>query len=237
MRHYWLKIALGALAIFVVGMVGVTLVRRGVVHVKRIANSTDPIECPVAFVPFKLNGERLGTINRVVLRRSAPKEISGADLGVSIPDSVGLERLTGCILVAERIDKIDERSTFRCSEPADTGGKDLVSAGVLMVTSRGRGETVPYLAVRKELAEFRDKAPHGSDEADSMEARADSIAEAVEARADSIEEAASRKADALSARHEAMADSIRSAAERQANQVRASVSRMRDSLRAQRRTR
>jgi hypothetical protein len=230
MRHYWLKIALGALAVFLVGMLGVTVVRRGMTHAKHFANSTDPIDIPIAFVPFKLNGERLGTINRIVLRRSSPKQISGADLGVSLADSVGPERLMQCIIVAERIDRINDKSTFRCADAVDTAGKELVGAGVLRVTAHGRSETIPYLAVRKELEDFRDHSPGGSSLADSLESRADSIAELRDAQADSIEAAAEAQANALSAAQEAKADSIRAAAERRANALRASVRRLRDSL-------
>ena len=66
MRNYWLRIALGAAAIFTVGMIGVSLARQGVGHVRGVVEGSGPITLPVAFVPFKLDGRKLGTITKVI---------------------------------------------------------------------------------------------------------------------------------------------------------------------------
>ena len=76
MRNYWLRIALGALAIFTVGMIGVTLARQGVGRVRHVVEGSGPISVPLAFIPFHLNGQKLGTVSRVVLLREAPKQIA-----------------------------------------------------------------------------------------------------------------------------------------------------------------
>ncbi len=77
MRNYWLRIALGAVAIFIVGMIGVTLARQGVGRVRHVVEGSGPISVPLAFIPFHLNGQKLGTVSRVVLLR----ERAQANLG------------------------------------------------------------------------------------------------------------------------------------------------------------
>jgi hypothetical protein len=100
MRNYWLRIALGAAVIFTVGMIGITLARQGVSHVRHVVEGSGPISLPLAFIPFTLNGEKLGTVSRVVLERDAPKEISGVELEIKLRDSVIARGLEGCHLTA-----------------------------------------------------------------------------------------------------------------------------------------
>ena len=107
MRNYWLRIALGALAIFTVGMIGVTLARQGVGRVRHVVEGSGPITVPLAFIPFHLNGEKLGTVSRVVLLREAPKQISAVQLEAKVRDSAVARGLAGCRLTAnlERINR------------------------------------------------------------------------------------------------------------------------------------
>ena len=44
MRNYWLKILLGALGVFAVGMIGVTIVRSGIAKVNSVVHSPIEIE-------------------------------------------------------------------------------------------------------------------------------------------------------------------------------------------------
>src|SRR5688572_9768557 len=100
MRGYWMRIALGALAIFTVGMVGVSLARRSIGSVRQVAEGSGPITLPVLLVPFELDGQKVGTVNRVVLHREAPKRLSAVELGVKLSDSMLARGLDGCRLVA-----------------------------------------------------------------------------------------------------------------------------------------
>src|SRR5688572_12473412 len=100
MRNYWLRIALGAAAIFTVGMIGVSLARQGVGRVRGVVEGSGPITLPIAFVPFKLDGQRLGNVSKVVLLRDAPKRISSVELEIKLKDSVLARGLEGCNLAA-----------------------------------------------------------------------------------------------------------------------------------------
>ncbi len=100
MRNYWMRIALGATAIFIVGMVGVSLVRRGLGKVHGVVHGTGPISIPLAFIPFQLNGDKLGTLERVTLEREAPNHVSRVELEVKLGDSLLARGLKGCRLAA-----------------------------------------------------------------------------------------------------------------------------------------
>ena len=88
MRNYWLKILLGALAVFMVGMIGVTLARRGIAGVERVVASDQPLTIPLGLVPFELQGERLGKLDHVTLMRKSPQEVTAVELEVNLADSL-----------------------------------------------------------------------------------------------------------------------------------------------------
>jgi hypothetical protein len=221
MRNYWIRIALGALAIFVVGMVGITLVRRGVSGVTAVAEGTGPITLPVAFVPFKLDGQKLGTIHRIKIYRSAPHTVKSVNLLVRLADSVNPARMQHCILVAESFEKIDDKTTIRCAAAADTGGRDLAAIGNVSFTTGH--ERFPLLMPREAIRELTDSGPN-SEKADSLAElraqQADSIDDATEARIDSITDAAERRADSLVRAHQPKLDSIERAGRRMADSLR-----------------
>lgn len=100
MRNYWTRIALGAAAIFILGMVGVSVVRRGLGTVHGVVHGSGPISIPLAFIPFQLNGEKLGTLERVKLEREAPNRVSRVELKVKLSDSLLARGLEGCRLAA-----------------------------------------------------------------------------------------------------------------------------------------
>lgn len=100
MRNYWMRIALGAAGIFVVGMIGVSLVGHGLGKVRGVVHGSGPISIPLAFIPFQLNGDKLGTLERVTLEREAPNQVSRVELEVKLSDSLLARGLEGCRLAA-----------------------------------------------------------------------------------------------------------------------------------------
>ena len=61
MRNYWLKILLGALGIFAIGMIGVSLVRGGIAKVHSVVEGDGPITIPLGLIPFVLRGSGSAT--------------------------------------------------------------------------------------------------------------------------------------------------------------------------------
>jgi hypothetical protein len=186
MRNYWLRIIIGAVAIFAVGMVGVTLARQGMGHVRGVVEGSGPITLPVGFLPFKLDGEKLGTIESIKILRNAPKEVRSVNFVVQLADSVDPGRLAPCILVAEGFEDINDQTTVLCSNAEDTVGEDLVRVGTIKLSTTGR----PFrlFMPRGAIQEITDSDVVfvGEDSANPFVGNEDSIAQATERMTDSI---------------------------------------------------
>lgn len=224
MKLYWIKIIAGALAIFTVGMVIRAGINKGRDRIHSITETSDPITIPfpLGIMPFRLDGTRLGNVERVTLLRDSPKGISNIRVMVKLADSVSPERLKQCMLVIEDPQRINENTTFRCQ--ADTTGLALVPYGQIEI--EGLDASFPLLLTAAAVADLR------TDSADArMEADADSIANAAEAFADSMGELADSITDVNMER----ADSIREEASQRADSIREAALRMADSVRQSRR--
>src|SRR5829696_6387271 len=137
MRNYWLRILLGAVAIFSVGMVGVTLARQGIHRVRGVVEGSGPITVPVTFLPFKLDGERIGTIQHIRINRLAPKAVSSVNILVRLADSVPSSRLEPCLLIAEGFERLNAETTVTCGTPQDTVDEDLTVVGDIITVRDG----------------------------------------------------------------------------------------------------
>jgi hypothetical protein len=211
MRNYWLRIALGALAIFSVGMVARMLINRGVRGVRGVVQGTGPITLPIAFVPFKLDGEKLGTINQVKVFRSAPDKVKSVNVLVRLADSVNPNRLGDCILVAEGFERFNSQTTIRCASAADTTEEDLAEIGEISLTQGDRSFKLlmPRDAIRELTDSDADSASVGADSASqAAQRKADSIAEITAEKAESVGEAAGRRADSIVRAHRLALDSL-----------------------------
>ncbi len=231
MRNYWLKVAFGALAVFLVGMVAVSAVRRGGASVKDIVQGNGPISIPLpAMVPFNLDGTRLGSIRRLTIYRSDSKTPSGVTLTVQLPDSIASERLGHCILLADSLENIDEHTSFRCGTVSDTAGKDLRRFGSVLL--RGRSDSFPLLLPERTIRDFtnhtssrsRRATVDASDAADSVEQQADALADSIETAATDEANRLAGAGERMRASHVERADSIRSAAKHQADSIRTAAS-------------
>jgi len=197
MRNYWLRIIFGAVAIFAVGMVGVTLARQGMGKVRGVVEGSGPITLPVAFIPFKLDGEKIGTIQRIKIFRSSPNHVRSVNVRVRLADSVAAGRLDPCILVAEGFENINSQTTFLCSTAEDTAGENLAAVGEIAVSKTNR--TFRLYMPRDAIQELTDSDVVfvGEDSLGSPGHMEDSIAQAVEHRTDSILEARRPKLESL----------------------------------------
>ena len=246
MRDYWMRIVLGALAIFTLGMIGVTAVRRGLSGVREVAEGTGPITVPIAFVPFKLDGRKLGTLNKLVLYRTAPKQLSSVELEVKLADSVLARGLEGCRLAANLDESRDRRrgrrdvevgslssGVFSCLQGDDSAaqfqdfGRAVFQPGNV---------SVPLLLPRDIVNDLKEgNFDSGGNSEDSVaaltEAQAESIADAVEAQAESISSVAERHVDSIMRRNERLLDSLRTEGERRADSTRRSALRVADTAR------
>jgi hypothetical protein len=234
MRNYWPKILLGAFGIFIVGMLGVTVARKGMQKAQSVVSGSGPISIPLAFVPFNLGGNKLGTVDRVTLHRDAPKRVTGVELELNLQDSMVAQGLAGCRLAAN-LDSEKNRhgfqvhagqwgeGTFVCLQ-GDSATPDFVEYGHALV--KPANVTIP-LFLPRDMANDLAKGHFDSD----SEAVADSIAEAAEARADSASQAIEQRAESIGRAQEERGKAIGEAAQRKADRITREMNRMADSLR------
>ena len=206
MRNYWLKIVLGAAAVFGVGMVVVYAIRGASENIEAIAEGTGPITIPLAFVPFEVDGQRAGTIRRLVIFRDSTQEPTSVQVTISPADSIAVSRFERCILTISQEGNgsggaHSHPNRFDCLGAADTVGKDLVQFGEV----RFRDEEGQYalFAPRSQVQDLKD---HSSDRLTASEAAArvaeesaqvarERVADSITDAADSAHEAAIRAAD------------------------------------------
>jgi hypothetical protein len=218
MRSYWLKILLGALGIFAVGMIGVSIVRGIHAKIHSVVEGDGPISIPLGLIPFVLAGERLGNLDHVTLHRESPSRVSAVELEVDLSDSLLAQGLSGCRLAANfegdstdggvniRVNR-DHNNAFQCLAE-DSTPPDLVEYGVA-IFQPGDVE-VPLLLPAEVVTELQ-SLDFGNDSARA--GAGDSSAGIPVPNADSI------RADV--ARQMKLADSVRSSANRFADSVRA----------------
>jgi hypothetical protein len=243
MRTYWLRILLGALAVFAVGMIGITFARRTRDKVTAVVTGTGPLSIPLPFVPFELEGNKLGQLERLVVNREAPKKVSSVDLEVKLDDSLVVQGLAGCRLAANiesysrksgeinfRSHRLEDQAFFFCAK-SDSG---LVEFGTVKLTP---GDVTVPLLVPVSLAEQMRAGNWGdhdnADSADVLAQRAESLADKAEQAADSIAELAGQHAAASArAMSSRLGDSLRAAGKMRAESLQTALGRMADSLKA-----
>lgn len=244
MRSYWLRIITGALAIFAIGMIGVSMVRRGRDKVTEVVNGSGPLDIPLAFLPFQVDGNKLGTVEHLTISREAPRKLSSIHVEVKLEDSLVAHGLAGCRLAANidsdsttphgdvnvHVGRAAEHTFFFCA------GNDSSLTPFGTVTLNPGGVTVPLLLPHA-LAEKLQSGEwaHDSDStssADVLAERAESLADKAEAAADSVSEAQDKRetAHVVSSR---FGDSLRAEGKRRADSLQRVLSRMADSLRHQ----
>lgn len=235
MRNYWLKILLGALAVFMVGMIGVTLARRGIAGVERVVASDQPLTIPLGLVPFELQGERLGKLDHVTLMRKSPQEVTAVELEVNLADSLVARGLSGCRLVANMETRGDSGIDIRVGRRASTvfycagADDDSTTADLLEyghATLQPGDIEIPLLLPRDMVKELQ-HLDFGKGGPAATAEQADSIEEANQERADSIETAVQqalqrsgegrhRTMDSIKASVRHLGDSLRAVGLRQA---------------------
>jgi hypothetical protein len=100
MKRYWIRIALTACGIFVLGMVVVSAARRGVDHVKQAIDQQSFSFIP-GEAPFQVDSHRLGTLTRVEVDPDLSQRFPFINLTVALDSTASTAALGGCTLVAD----------------------------------------------------------------------------------------------------------------------------------------
>ncbi len=227
MQNYWMRIVLGALAIFTVGMIARSLINRVHSRIHGVVEGSGPLSIPLAFIPFKLGGDKLGTLERVTLLRETPRRVTSVELEVELSDSVVARGLEGCRLAAN-LDNDDDGhrgvnvhrgsfgdGTFWCAEEDDSSAA-LVEYGHAVFQP---GDVTVPLFLPQSLV----------DELQNLDLGNDSTPPVEEAQIESIMAATELSADSVEALRDHMIDSLRSEGRRRADSARLVLRQMADS--------
>jgi len=208
------------------------------VKVNEVVAGSGPISIPLPFVPFQLEGHKLGRVERLVVNREAPKKVSSLDVEVKLDDSLVAQGLAGCRLAANvesdssrpgdvdvHVDRLGHKAFFFCA----TNDSALVEFGT--VTLKPGDVTVPLL-VPQSLADELRKGDWGneSDSADALQQRAESLSDRAEEIADSVAELQARHAEGTPVARSKLGDSLRAEGRRRADSLRQTLGRMADSI-------
>lgn len=227
MRSYWMRILLGAVAIFAIGMIGVTFYRRSAEKVHEVVAGAGPLSIPLPFVPFELDGNRLGKVERLVVNRDAPKKVSSVDLEVKLDDSLVAQGLAGCRLAANvesdtnkpgdlnvHVGRKGREAFFSCVGDDSS----LVEFGTVHLSP---GDVTVPLLIPESLADQLQSGEweSGADSTDALEAHAESLAGRAERSADSMARRQDVRAESLAAAGRRLGDSLRRVGQRRADSV------------------
>lgn len=137
MKSFWLKIGFGALGVFLVGMMLVTLGRQAktaaaeAITTALQSSAFSSVASAASDLPFRLDGERLGTVQRASIHRAQAGALPEVNLLVQLADADAARPLHDCVLVPDRDEQFDFDRGFTCAE----GMKgDLVEVGRVQFT-------------------------------------------------------------------------------------------------------
>ncbi|MDZ4673878.1 MAG: hypothetical protein SGI84_05450 [Gemmatimonadota bacterium] len=196
MRGYWLKIMLGAGVIALVGTIIVRLAKAGMENGPQVVETADPIVIPLAFLPFNLDGHRVGALKQLRINRSAPESVESFRIRVEVADLATFESLsTGCVLSVENPSHLSTSTSFSCGAP-DSSMLEFGTVEIALAEgSTNRLVVTLYLPARV-VAEFRG-TPADSGQAAVPSVYADSLAQSMRQMAETISRQTRELADSL----------------------------------------
>jgi hypothetical protein len=163
---YWARIVFAMLAIFVVGSLLLKAVHRGKTFV--VDNFPAPIRLMMN-AGFRVDGDRLGDIQRMQFLRTKPGEVDSAILTVKLADSADAQRIESCTLRATNAHPFSNSTRFLCTSHTDSARLDLVPFGHVEILPGGKQITF-YIAsdIEDEMHEsaYRGKGSEDSGDVD-----------------------------------------------------------------------
>jgi hypothetical protein len=133
MRSLWARIGFGAVGVFMVGMLLLTVARQAKSAVKSAletafvhtlqgaARASAPSE-----MPFRLDGSQLGMIRRMAITRQSRGDLPDVNLEVELADARSIGPLAHCDLVPAGNRNFSFERGFSC---ASRDGRDLITVG------------------------------------------------------------------------------------------------------------
>jgi hypothetical protein len=128
-RRYWIRVALGALLVFGLGLAGLAAVNRGTAEVRSlVSHAAMQLPRQLARLDFSLDGRKIGRVSAIEVQRTGPADPGRARLQVALADAADLGALERCLLTSDDLDRFPHSSGFRCADAAEIGA-GLVEIG------------------------------------------------------------------------------------------------------------
>jgi len=146
MRNLWIRIGLGAAAVFAVGMVAIGVGRNLRAQITSAIHDGGRVTVPLAMLPFKLGQEKVGSIRNVDVNRSGPGESKRITIQVRMKEPNSAEQYANCLF---KMDAPGADGLFACVPEAAAEASELVRIGEIRLEPG---------AVHRPLVISRDKA-------------------------------------------------------------------------------
>lgn len=163
MRSLWTRIGLGALGVFAVGMLGVTLFREAAAAtsnaVGQVLHRTvhGATRAAMQHLAFRLDGQELGSLRQVSVQRVERGDLPEVAVEVELHEKAFMKRLAGCDLVpasGQGAADFNPEQGFRCATARE---KPLIGIGTARFLP---GDIVrPILVSRAHEAKLRQGDP------------------------------------------------------------------------------
>ena len=135
---HWVRIFAGMLVIFLLGMV----VKRGVDRGKEFVANALPGSLPLLAAGFKVDGGKVGEIQRLQFMRSHPGRVDSAVITVKLNQDADAGSVEGCLLRVVSGQPFGGRTRFVCTSSADSARLGLVPFGHIEVLPDGKHLTL-----------------------------------------------------------------------------------------------
>jgi hypothetical protein len=159
MRNLWLRIGIGAAAVFAAGLVAISVGRQVKAQVANAISNGGRVTVPLALLPFQVGQDKVGSIRQVDVERAG--QTRRITIEVKLKDAEQAARFDQCLFKA---DAPDTGGLFACVPEGSPEADGLVRIGEIRIEPGG---------LRRPLVLSRDKAgdwADGSDGSLSMKA-------------------------------------------------------------------
>jgi hypothetical protein len=160
---YWARIVAGMLVVFAIGM----LAARGIHKGKDFVMDNFPASLGLLNAQFRVDGGRLGDIQRLQFMRSHPGRVDSAVMTVKLASSADAKRLDGCALRVTNGQPFASHTRFLCASSADSARLGLVPFGHVVLLPDGKQVTL-FVArdVQDDMQQHAYRGTGGNDSGD-----------------------------------------------------------------------
>lgn len=135
MQRYWLRIGLGALLVFVLGLGGLAAVRKGKAEVSSfLASAATRLPLRFANIGFRLDGRRIGEVMGLDIVRKSAEDVGRVTGHVQLTGADAAGLLENCSLAVDDLHRLNDRSTFYCAGASELSSGALVQVGEVQFT-------------------------------------------------------------------------------------------------------